>query len=110
MHTQQIRTLVAVFDQRERADRAAAQLFAEGYDEKSVRIIAGCDAVNTSAVDLTELGISPESREYYEGEVRAGRWLLVISCPLPDVAAVLGAIGRHGGSVRVPSEIRDGQV
>ncbi len=110
MNAHDFRTLVTVFDLRERADRARGQLLADGHDEECVRIIAGTGDFHECAATLIDAGCSEEAGAYYEGELRAGRWLLVVSCQTCDVPGVLGAIGRHGGSVRVPAEVRDGRV
>ncbi|QJX00526.1 hypothetical protein [Frigoriglobus tundricola] len=110
MDAHDFRTLVAVFDLPERADRAVHHLLADGHDEERVHIVSGAGAAHDCASGLKEAGVPEEAGAYYEGELRAGRWLVVVSCQTCDVPGVLGAIGRHGGSVRVPPEVRDGRV
>ncbi len=110
MSTQEFRVMVAVFDLPERAERAARQLLSDGHDEDHIQILSGADTIAGCDVDPTPRGIMDEAGAYYESELRAGRWLLVVSCLAPDVARVLGAFGRHGGSVCVPPEIRDGRL
>lgn len=109
MSTHGCRALVAVFDTHERVERAAAELLATGHAGDHIHISTGIDTIAEWG-DLMAAGMTVEARAYYESELRAGRWLLVVSCRPSDVAGVLGAIGRHGGSVRVPPEIRDGRV
>ena len=110
MDAHDFRTLIAVFDLPERADRALRHLLTDGHEEDCVFVVPGSGSVGECADILVEAGVPEEVGAYYEGEVRAGRWLLVVSCLVPDVPEVLCAIGRHGVSVRVPPEIRDGRV
>ena len=110
MSTHGFRVLVAVFDLRERAERAAEQLRAEGADADRVQLLSGADTLAGCDVGAAARGVMDEAGDYYESELRAGRWLLVVSCPPAEAAQVLGAFGRHGGSVCVPPEVRDGRM
>jgi hypothetical protein len=104
------RLLVAVFDLRERAERASAQLLADGHDGDRVLVIDGPDARAGLVAELVAGGVASEAAAYYEGEVGAGRCLLAVSCHPDDARGVLNTFGRHAGSVRIPAEVRDGRA
>lgn len=102
MSTDELRSVVGVFDLRERAERTAAQLMGEGYAADRVRVVAPTDPGARDSLAAAGAGA------YYAGESEAGRWLVVVLCHPPALAGVLCAFGRNGGSVRVPPEVRDG--
>ncbi len=102
------RLVVAVFDTSERAYRAAKALAADGFRPEQVRTIAEPDVPPDFPVDLVTAGVAADAGAYYAGEVRAGRCLLVVSCHPADAGSVMASVGPHGGSLRVPAQIRDG--
>ena len=108
MLTDGCRLMVGVFDLGERADRARAELVAAGHAEASVRVMAEPDEAAGCAAALAAGGVPAEAVAYYAGELRAGRFLLAVECPPAGVGGVLGAFGRHGGSLCVPPAVRSG--
>ena len=110
MSTERSRVLVAVFDLRERAERAAEQLFADGHEREYVRLLSGPGVPPECADEWSVSGFTAEEIGYYAGELRAGRWLVAVCSHTDDIVGVLSAFGRHGGSVHVPTEVRDGHT
>ncbi|MBP3959861.1 hypothetical protein J8F10_31825 [Gemmata sp. G18] len=110
MSTKRSRVLVAVFDLRERAERAAEQLSVDGHEWEYVRLLAGPDVPPECADEWSAAGFTAEEVGYYAGELRAGRWLVAVCSHTDDIAGVLSAFGRHGGSVNVPTEVRDDRM
>ncbi len=110
--------LVGVFGDRNRAERAAADLLAEGYEDGELGVVwpgpdglCGLGGLGTAAAGsdvtplLTGLGVGPEASTYYQREAAAGRCLLIVGgVPRPGLARA--AIGRNCGSFRLPEEAK----
>ncbi len=106
MSTEGSRMLVAAFDLRERAERAVGQLLADGHEPEHVQFLAGPELPLECATEWFSAGLTTEEIGYYADELTAGRLVVAVWSHVYDIASVLGVFGRHGGSVRVPPEIR----
>jgi len=110
--------LVGVFGDRNRAERAAADLRAEGYEDGELGVVwpgpdglCGLGGLGTASggsdvtPHLTGLGVGSEASAYYQRETAAGRSLLIVGgAPRPGLARA--AVGRNCGSFRLPEEAK----
>ena len=103
------RMLVNVFETIGHTERAVAALLADGYHAGQIAVIETAQEALGLATRLSGLGVPTDLAEYYEGEVRAGRFLVAVRYHLSDANDVRNTLARNGGSVRVPPEIRDGR-
>ncbi len=102
------RILVAAFDLSERAERAKSQLLTDGHEPKHVRLLTDPELQLECATEWFSTGLTTEEIGYYADELAAGRWIVAVWSHVSDIVSVLGVFGRHGGSVRLPPEIREG--
>lgn len=104
-----VRAVIAVFDTVERAERAVATLLVDRFHPDQVVLING-DTVGAVEGVLDGTDTPRERISYYASEVRGGRALVVVCCAPEDASDATTALARHGGSVCVPPEVRDGRA
>lgn len=104
------RMMVNVFETLGHAERAVAALLADGYHAGQIAVVETAQEASGLGAALARHGIPEDLAEYYEGEVRAGRFLVAVRYHPSDTDDVRATLARAGGSVRVPPELRDGRA
>jgi hypothetical protein len=117
-------TVVGVFDTRDRAERAVAELRAAGYRDdqigmgarvapgdsvsgsKAAQPLCSAEATGSVAGALVDLNVSEQDSKYYEGEVAAGRFVVTVNCAGDSADAARTAIGRNCGYGRIAPNLR----
>ncbi len=109
--------MVGVFGDRSRAERAANDLQADGYDGDELGVVwheatglcglggLGVATVHDIAPHLIRLGVSEGVSAYYHRELTAGRCLLLVS-GAHGLEHARKAIGRNCGSVHLPEDAK----
>lgn len=115
--------VVGVFDTRDRAERAVAELHIAGYRDDQIstaapvvawnrppgeRVARPLEAAGAAAdkAKLVSLGISEEDARYYEEEVAAGRFVVAVNCTGNATDGARTAISRNCGYGRIPPHLR----
>ena len=104
------RMMVNVFEAIGHAERAVAALLADGYHAGQIAVVETAQEASGLGTALVRHGVPDDLAEYYEGEVRAGRFLVAVRYLPSDADDVRATLARSGGSVRVPPELRDGRM
>ena len=109
-----------MFDTRHRAEGVVTELRAAGYHDAQIGTVAPAgeeppesqparrlDSVDGAGLTgaLVGRGISSEDATYYEGEVAAGRFLVVVDFAANMAHDAQAAIGRHCGYGRIATPI-----
>jgi hypothetical protein len=122
--TRKCDTVVAVFDTRDRAERAVAELHTAGYRGDQIKTSAGVASGDSSfgaqrarpvgqagtkpslAEALLDLGVSEEDARYFEGEAAEGRFVVAVDCAGESADPARTTIGRNCGYGRIPPHLR----